>query len=754
MAGAQSDAGGLSTEDLSKEKERVLSELNQLIARIKAQIGEQHDGLLMRSRELSQELARDLDRVDVLRFIRQERRVSDSALEEIAHISSIPITWARNQTMVMHRNSFALLIAALQHRVATIVQRTRNALNIQLQSGIQREYDNLLIALRSYLEEINAGREARLKLALNLQNQFDDKQAMDDLIREIHGATGDLPEALQTVGDDDILQLEKQPFEAAEVITVALRSLMQHLVETELIGSLQIELSNIPIKEQRAIGVAQDVVRLISFNFSDFELAGDDTDEAFASQMTAVIENGIERLEAEQEQLRIGATRLFEQFNERLANFMDRTDAYALTGSPDTMKHYVSSQESAVLSRFGEATRRFIVGIKSALTTLLYRRSAGILLARRLRAPERSETVVDHILKLVTAQMPEPATIAELPFYYRQLFLGASKIPDEFWVGRGEELKEAARAVENYRRGYQGALLVTGERGSGKSAMSHKVAVSFFNADRIHHVNPPPGGSVEPAVFKRTLEEAVSYQGDYREIFQTLQEGSVVIFHDLELWWERSDEGLVVIDEILDLIDRFGSRCFFILNLDVHAMTFISRLRALADGALALVECGPFDAEALRDIISLRHRSTDLRFKLDGREEDNLSRWRQARLFAGNFDHSGGYVGGALQTWISHIDKVDKKSLFIRIPKAPRLEELDNLRIEWVALILQMVLHKQVTFVRLLRITGLSEKTLRHDLDTLIRMGLVSENRQGVIGLNRYIHQMVTSRLVERGMLV
>ena len=73
---------------------------------------------------------------------------------------------------------------------------------------------------------------------------------------------------------------------------------------------------------------------------------------------------------------------------------------------------------------------------------------------------------------------------------------------------------------------------------------------------------------------------------------------------------------------------------------------------------------------------------------------------------------------------------------------------------EWVALILQLVLHKQVTFARLSRITGLSEKNLRHNLDTLIRMGIVSETRQGIIEINRYVHHMVVSRLVERGMLV
>ena len=70
-----------------------------------------------------------------------------------------------------------------------------------------------------------------------------------------------------------------------------------------------------------------------------------------------------------------------------------------------------------------------------------------------------------------------------------------------------------------------------------------------------------------------------------------------------------------------------------------------------------------------------------------------------------------------------------------------------------LALLVELVLHKQVTLARLERLTGLSRPVLVHELHALERMGLVSHGAQSVLAINRYVHPMVVAHLRERGVL-
>ena len=78
---------------------------------------------------------------------------------------------------------------------------------------------------------------------------------------------------------------------------------------------------------------------------------------------------------------------------------------------------------------------------------------------------------------------------------------------------------------------------------------------------------------------------------------------------------------------------------------------------------------------------------------------------------------------------------------------------LDGLRIEMSALLLQLVLHKQVTLRRLCRITGQAEDALEADLGPLVRMGLVRRDSRDILHVDRYAAHWVTDRLRAQGMV-
>lgn len=259
---------------------------------------------------------------------------------------------------------------------------------------------------------------------------------------------------------------------------------------------------------------------------------------------------------------------------------------------------------------------------------------------------------------------------------------------------------------------------------------------------------------MDPRVFKRALEDGLGAQGDYPALFAALPERSAIVLHDVELWWQRSEHGLNVLETIQRLVDEQSGSCLFVLNLNIHALRFINRLVPLTDQALALVECGPLDARALKEIVLLRHRTTGFSFQLGNHSEESLGEFRLARLFTRHFDFSGGTVGVALQSWIAHIREIQDKSLVIVPPERPDLEVLHELPMETITMLLELILHQQVTFSRLARITELHPPDLRHQLNTLSRMRLVVEDKQGSIEINRYMAHLVRAHLLERGLVV
>ena len=159
-------------------------------------------------------------------------------------------------------------------------------------------------------------------------------------------------------------------------------------------------------------------------------------------------------------------------------------------------------------------------------------------------------------------------------------------------------------------------------------------------------------------------------------------------------------------------------------------------------------------AEELGEVIMLRHGSTGLKFELNGKDEDDLGNLKMARLFSRHFEYSGGSVGPALRSWITHIrTKAANAPLQLDMPNGAAWELLDDLRAPHKALLLQLVLHKALRRDQLARVSALDEGALKRDIDTLIRMGLLVESQQHDLSINPFVDHHVVDRLVQKGLL-
>jgi len=706
--------------------------------------------LLQSTRTLSQRYADDVDRLDVEHLAKRERRIEPETRDENARLDEIPDTWLEAQQMLLYRAKLGLKVSTFQHRLATVVFKTRETVALELSGGVRSSVLKLRDAYAKWLEA--GGPTTALKVGADLDHRFDPKAVVEQLVRETTTLSAELPEATTTLSDETIRELTLGQCDEMETRRVSARGVAELLLETEFIGQVSRELEAVTPLEERAATVARDVVRLVAFNLEE---AQSDDPQSFREQLSSVLESAVERLGAELEELDALAPRLDEFLIERLGRVVDGTDPYELTRSSDNLtREFRKVEGKKAIRGLRGRVQDWLTRGRQLMVYLLYRRSAGVLYARRLseRATGRGPTA-DRLSALVSATRPRPEVMSALPFFYRQLFLGQSSVNKSFWVARPEQMTAGREAIARHKAGAHGAVVVTGERHAGKTAYLHRLTQQVLAGRKVCWVHAPMAGSASPVALERAFRESTRHEGDLDAVLGELPDGAVIVLDDLELWWERSEEGLAAVERIYRAIVDHGDRLLFLVGVGTTTFRLIDQLSPLADKAIAIIDCGPVGAEELKTIVELRHGTAGMRFELDGQDEGALSQWALARLFSKHFDYAGGTVGSALRAWVTSIEDVDEKTLVIQAPEPEHWEVIDELAVEWKALLLQLALHKRRSRPALARVTGLKKEQIDRDLGALCRAGLVIEDRDGVVEIDPFLHHAITDRFVRGGLL-
>jgi amino acid transporter len=744
---------------IAERKREFLARLDALVEEHAEETKRREVELVTTVRRMIQDFAADADRVDAEGFARRQRRVrAAEANARRGEIERLQRGWAQAQRLVLDRARLGLELATFQHRLLAAMAREKAALSLAIESGLLGECERLREALVELHRAIAAEPTTPPTMAesYDLFRRFDADAQVERLTQTARQLAAELPHSTTTLTDDALENMLHGQAASVETVEVPVLRLAEFLVETKLIGPLQAVLEGVPQVEQRAAGVAQDVIRLVKHQLSELADEDERAETTVAEQLDSVVEHGRMRIEDEIERLRAVLARALQVLDDQLTAVTTGTNAYGLTTATSGLEQLIRRRKGEkAISLARSLLDRGASSLDYVFENLLYRRSEALLIAReRTQEATRDDALVERITALVARYSPSDEVIADLPFYYRQLFIGQGAINDAFWVGRKKELETGRRALAAFDQGCGGAIVITGERGSGKTALTLRITSSDPARRQVFRLFPSRGGSTSLDHFGAALRQATGLEGPPERVLDELPDGSMLALDDFEMWWARDQGGLAVVDCVLSLIERFGKRILFVLTMSRQAYAFINRLRPLTTDAIAVIDCGPVPAAELRDIIMLRHASTGLRFELAGRGEEDLGKWRQARLFSAVFDATGGMVGPALRSWLAQVRTVSDGVLRLEASSRRGDDVIDALPPESVALLLQLVLHKQLGRARLVRIAAESRVAVERDLERLVRMRLVTETPQQVLEINPFIQHVIVDRFARRGLVV
>jgi amino acid transporter len=739
--------GTLSSDDLLEKKHEINKELEDIRLKNDALFHGFILNILKDHRFFINHVSEDASSMDAAQNLRQHLKKLKPGKQAKQKIERFHTLWLNNQNLIVEMMTIDLCLLSFQRRlimaVRKIVREWSEHFEQELLFKIQRVVDDIKLWDSSV-----EGRHVPFDVEANPIPA----QAVELIAEAIHPSFETVPENARAITDQSFQVMQEGRFTEMEGLTVDLRELLEYFVYAELLDPLRKLFSGLQPSAETIISKVKDALRLLSFNVSSSDFSGDyigeDSKETITSQALHRIETERGAAIAVQNELVNTVDRLLKQLAEKLNPFL-------IIQSSGDLRRYIRHQESRkVMSIFGENRRKIETWTQKFLIKLIYSRDLRMVgLEDKTETPLGNLHVKDILAWLDTAA-PKAEVLDALPFHYKQLFFSDQPPGKDFWVGRKKELERAGSAVMRFQSGAGGALMVTGERYSGKSSLSYTIARRFFDRTSVFQIFPRGDGHTQTKMFHQAMETEFQIHGDADQLFAHIPDRSVLVFHDLELWWERNPQGLSVMNHLAWLIRRFGHRFFFILNVNSHAFSMLRNLVHIDSYLLDVIDCPPMTVEEIKNLILMRHRTTGLTFRLNGQiEEGTLSELGLARLFKRFHDSSHGNPGIALHCWISRIEDVSGDSVNLLAPEDLDTEPLARLPMEWMVVILQFTLHKIMGHAKLMRLMGWDEQRTRLFIDVLKRAGVIKERGHGLWAINPYLEPCITDQLRIRGLL-
>jgi amino acid transporter len=672
------------------------------------------------------------------------------------HLETIPEIWHHNLRLFSNKSYAEFLIIALQHRIWTKLHREVGDISLIAENRLNKPIRSAVAILEQFG---NAPEYSGVRHLGELAREVKPGGFMEDfspLLRELRDILEELPETIEINDDRFFTDLEQGRFAESDVRVIEFRKQAEFYIGTGLISPAATETEATSAKLDEIATRVRDSLRLAVFNLENLLIEAGDPEPANRNEKSGELVAGIVReLEYQKEQVSKCLTsfeaKLTGHLHDSIEPLQELIFATAATGRVGVRaRREKNAPLHSMLNRYGQ----FTAFLRRQSVKLLYTQSKGLILAQRLSAFESEHKISNQaIQEMLVCLAADREVLRGIPFYYQSLFSGRSAISEDLWIGRRRELEAAERIVSRHIGGYPGALLITGPRNSGKTSLSRLIALKYLPKHPLHVVQPPRGGSVRMDDLKQSMRKSLGTDLEPARFLLDSEQRHVVIFNDLELWWERHPDGMQVVQEIVASMQQLQHKCFFIVNCGDYAYQMIDRIMRIEASFMGHLTCSPCDARELKEIVMSRHRMGGLQLVLQGKREEELTEWHYARLFNRYFRLSGGNPGYTLQAWLANIVKLSGNTAYIRPPEIPDARHLGNMSEDLLVVLLQLVLHRRCTVSRLASALRQSEESTSGFMAEMHKNSLVEERFPGVFAINSYLEPFLVQVLEEKGLL-
>ena len=677
---------------------------------------------------------RQLERLDFNHTIRKKRRTKNFYQKKKRGLINFSAEW--QEKAVLDFNTLKTNITLLQY-FGTAHEEIQD-FNLKVTQFFENQ-QHKIDKLTETLSKVSlAQSDSRQPMLPELNTDFNYlAEALQEMSEKLVVMSGDITEEISVIVQDT---------KGEKVVMLPLRAMLIHLTETVLSAPFEIKLEAVLKEVKRISFIITDRAKLAIFNV--FNLKKEEVQTRSEEEIkTAVL--SIREESEKLDQIAKSITKEIGDHRIRLKNALNLHELAAMTGD---FSQLVRLQKTRQLrSKVSERLYRIANVFNKAFISVLYSRAKGILLARHLSSDEQSLSVNERIVDQVIRVTPRPDILQKLPHYYVSLFNRRSSIGDNFWVSRPMEEHVMEKVYKRYRANGRGMILVLSEPNAGKSALSKHFALKKADLHTAYHIFPPEDGSTDILVFEEVLRKATGLQGDSELMFSMLPQNSMIILHDLELWWERSEpHGLEVIRHIKWMVEEFSNKCLFVVNTTPFSYSIINTAEPLDIHCAGIVRCLPFNSFELKQLILTRHNSSGLTLDFISDTEGLANQIKIARVFNKLFAYSNGNPGVAMNAWLTGIQHYSDKTITWKRPLHLDGSALREMPEVWGHFCFQLLIHNRMSIDKMERCLQMEREQIVEITGIMQRLQLITEYAASIYNLNSNMEVLLVNYCKEK----
>ncbi len=652
-----------------------------------------------RDREMILKIAELVVRIDVNTIV--EDLDDDLSHREVSakrnEIGDYAQFWERNQRLF--NNLFRAWVITTGLHIELVFLKEKVGRDIRI--GVFGMFKRLSRHLDSLFEVENEGSDARLvSFDENELLSHNPSEFLSRIHEELRDNIGSLPETVDLIREDSILNFEDFQEEDVEQITVDLQKIADYYIELDFIEPLNRRIThtyNILTSKFEEIGSRISFINDIENNQNA------DSDSQVKEIKDKLKADFIELNEAIENTEKEFLSTLEKQFSE----LTDKLSMSELLTTSSSLSRFVHIQKGY---------KGFFENIERVKEVAVRWMSSSVFEIRRkqhqLRMAEfndRNKTLVNKrkmFRNFVELNTLKDEVIASLPTYYRHLFSGKQVFNMQMAINRDFEMEQAISALN---KGETGGVLVISEPLAGKSHFAESL-IHKINPKKIIRVIPPAQGINKGSSLLEAFQKATGVEGSFFNIMSAIPEGSVFAFNKLELWWLRMHDGGRFIDQLVWLIERYGNQHHFVLTMNTFAYDLARQLTNIDTVLAATIIIPPANNRELSELMFERHQLAGIKVAFSHKPDKKPTKRELLKHFEKYASEANGNIGVAMLRWLASIERFEDETVFVSDFKADKLPSV--LPVAWAMLLTHLVLHERLHLNNMIEIFHLQDKSM------------------------------------------
>ncbi|NPA68800.1 MAG: hypothetical protein GXO50_09355 [Chlorobi bacterium] len=739
-------------EHIEKEHEKIREELARINKIKEDAVKSVYAFVHNKNIAVINKISKQVSEVHPNRYVKKAASVKE--IEKLKEqLNLIPRYWKRNEQLFLNAWSLELLFLEFENRMYRIIGKSANSAEELIRQLIINKIDLLKPALIEFLSLYKQNYKAKFdKPELP---EITDKNEIAYRLKELLVAGFEkfrylidrFPEKIELLTNEALNEITEHQFEDADTVEVSVPSLLDYVIRTELNEPLTKMTDNLPDKISSLEQNVHNILNLILFTLFDNDGQVADNEHNTPEDVLKFINKQIEKLTELRKEAETEIINMHRRVDERLSEVSNHLNIYLLIKNEGEAKSFAKKKDKKQKrSVFGSIFKRRKLKLKSKIFTLFKFKTKTYFNKQNEQAQE-TISKVKSALDLVLQLSPDSKISADLPYFYRQLFLRDENFNSDFFVNRFRELSELSETVKRYESGYKGGILITGEPYSGKSFLSYYFAGKYLRDRDLYVVKPPLAGSISVKTFDAATDEALQIKGFAFRRFSKIKPGSVILFDAAELWWENKDDGYEIITKLKNLIQEYSDKFLFMVNINIFALKILNKNSDFENYFLNIINCRPFSPADTEDMLLKRHVAGGIPLIYKSREYSRLKPAETEKLFERFTMFSDGNAGIAVSSWIANIKKYSGGHIYIDSPNMPDLSALNLFDEHTNAVLYQFLLHKRLSVKKAVGILNADERIISDNIAFLMRSGIITERAKGIFELNRFVYVPVKHHL-------